>query len=169
MPSEYTEETAGRICAEIASGRSLRSICQDEDMPAASTVFLWLSKFPSFSEQYTRAREAQAEAMAEDILDIADDGTNDYVKKTRPDGSTYEAFDAEHVQRSKLRVDSRKWLMAKMAPKKYGERLDMNLSGTVQTMPQEVVDARIAELLGKAGIAAVAGGAGQAEEPESTG
>ncbi|TPJ76872.1 hypothetical protein FJ422_29635 [Mesorhizobium sp. B2-6-3] len=163
MPSEYTEETAGRICAEIASGRSLRSICQDEDMPAASTVFLWLSKFPSFSEQYTRAREAQAEAMAEDILAIADDGTSDYTKKANADGTTGDVLNSEHIQRSRLRVDSRKWLMAKMSPKKYGEKLDLNVAGSLQTMPEEAIDARIAQLLGKAGAGATAGGAGEAE------
>lgn len=163
MPSEYSEETASRICAEIASGRSLRSICKDDDMPAASTVFLWLSKFPSFSEQYTHAREAQAEAMAEDILEIADDGTNDYTKKVGADGSTADVLNGEHIQRSRLRVDARKWLMAKMAPKKYGEKLDLNVAGTLQTMPEEAIDARITQLLGKAGVGATAGGAGEAE------
>ncbi|WP_181171688.1 hypothetical protein [Mesorhizobium sp. B2-6-7] len=161
--SEYTEEIAGRICAELVAGRSLRDICKDEEMPAQSTIFKWLGQHRSFAEQYTRAREAQMEAMAEDILDIADDGTNDFVKKTNGDGAEYEAFDSEHVQRSKLRIDTRKWLMSKLAPKKYGEKLDLNVGGSLQTTPQEAIDARIAELLGKAGADIAPGGAGTAE------
>ncbi|WP_292213135.1 terminase small subunit protein [Mesorhizobium sp.] len=161
--SEYSDEIAARICEELIEGKSLRKICEAEDMPAASTVFLWLSRFPTFSEQYTRAREAQMEAMADDIVDIADDGTNDYVTKTNGDGSTYEAFDSEHVQRSKLRVDTRKWLMGKLAPKKYGDKLDLNVGGSLQTMPQEDLDARIAKLLAEAGAGATAGGEGKTQ------
>lgn len=161
--TEFNEEIAARICEELIAGNSLRKICEAEDMPAASTVFVWLGRFPAFAEQYTRAREAQMEAMADEIVDIADDGTNDYVTKTRPDGSEYEAFDAEHVQRSKLRVDTRKWLMSKLAPKKYGEKLDLNVGGSLQTMSQEDMDARIAQLLGKAGACAAPGGAAETQ------
>lgn len=165
-PSEYTEQVAARICGELIEGKSLRTICKDEEMPAASTVFLWLSRTPTFSEQYTRAREAQAEAMAEDTLEIADDGTNDFKKKTNGDGTTEDVFNSEHVQRSKLRVDTRKWLMSKLAPKKYGEKLDLNVGGSLQTMPEEAIDARITQLLGKAGVGAASGGAGAEKEPK---
>jgi hypothetical protein len=82
-----------------------------------------------FSEQYAKACEARTDAMAEDILDIADDGTNDYVEREREDGSTYEVTNNEAIQRSKLRVDTRKWLMAKTMPKKYGEKLDLTTGG----------------------------------------
>lgn len=123
--SEYTPERARRICDEIASGISLRTICAQEGMPACSTVFLWLTKHPEFSEQYARAREAQADTMAEDILEIADDGRNDWVK-TQEGG---DAYNGDHVQRSKLRVDARKWLMSKMAPKKYGDKVTQELVG----------------------------------------
>jgi hypothetical protein len=160
---EYSEDIAARICAELVEGKSLRSICEADDMPSASTVFKWLSIFPAFAEQYARAREAQMEAMADEIVDIADDGTNDYKTKTNGDGSTHEAFDSEHVQRSKLRVDTRKWLMSKLAPKKYGEKLDLNVAGSLQTVSDEDLDARIAQLLGQAGTAAVAGREGEAE------
>lgn len=123
--STYTPQMARKICEEIASGDSLRTICAKEGMPACSTVFLWLTKHPEFSEQYVRAREAQADAMAEDILEIADDGRNDWVK-TQEGG---EAYNGDHVQRSKLRVDARKWLMSKMAPKKYGDKITQELTG----------------------------------------
>lgn len=109
-PSDFTQEIVDAICDKIADGQSLRTICAADDMPARSTVFKWLADpaRSSFVDQYARAREAQAEALFEDILDIADDGSNDYVTKKRDDGSEYEAFDSEHVQRSKLRVDARK-------------------------------------------------------------
>jgi hypothetical protein len=73
----------------------------------------------------TRAREAQMDHYAEEILEISDDSSGDYIEKQNGDGTTYKAFDAEHVQRSRLRVDSRKWLMAKLAPKKYGDKVQV--------------------------------------------
>jgi hypothetical protein len=67
--------------------------------------------------------------MAEDILDIADDGTNDWIEREREDGSTFEVINNEVIQRSKLRVETRKWLMAKTKPKKYGDKLDLTSAG----------------------------------------
>lgn len=121
-PSDYTQETAAAICARIASGESLRTICETESMPASSTVFLWLSKHAEFSEQYARAREAQTEALAEDILEIADDARNDWMERKHGDVVSW-VENGEAMQRSRLRVDARKWLMAKMAPKKYGDKV----------------------------------------------
>lgn len=118
-------------------------------MPVISTVFLWLSKDTAFSEQYARAREAQAEALLEDILEIADDGTND----TYLDENGNPRTDHDVVARSRLRVDTRKWAMSKLKPRRYGEKIDINHSGSIETMTEEQVDARLAELLGKAGIA----------------
>jgi hypothetical protein len=124
-PSEFSQATADAICERIAEGRSLRKICLDDDMPATSSVFKWLGLHPDFAEQYARAREAQADTMADEILDISDDGKNDtYIDK---DG--VERTDTDVIARSKLRVDSRKWLASKMAPKKYGEKLDLNHGG----------------------------------------
>lgn len=130
-PSEYTEAIADRICEELANARSLRSICLDDGMPHQATVFRWLAdeRYSAFCEQYARAREAQADAIADEMLDIADDAVNDYVEKERPDGTKHEAFDSEHVQRSKLRIDTRKWLAAKLKPTKYGDHLDVTTGG----------------------------------------
>lgn len=117
--TEYSQETAEFICLRIANGESLRKIVADPDMPASSTVFKWLSEQKSFSEQYARAREAQMEVMAQEIIDIADDGRNDTY--TDEDGNEHTNHDV--INRSRLRVDTRKWLMSKLAPKKYGDRL----------------------------------------------
>jgi len=119
-PSDYSDEIADEICARLSDARSLRSICTDQDMPSQSTVFKWLRVRPEFAEQYARARDAQADALADEILDIADDGTNDWMAdKEEEEGFRY---NGDAVQRSKLRVDARKWLASKLAPKKYGDR-----------------------------------------------
>jgi hypothetical protein len=128
----YTPEMGTRICEEIASGRSLRTICADEGMPDKATVFRWLAADEKFRDQYARAREAQADAMLEEILDIADDGTSDTYKDDEGNVRT----DQEVIARSRLRVDTRKWAMSKMAPKKYGDKLDLSHSGNVTLVPQ---------------------------------
>lgn len=134
----FDPEIADDICQAIAGGRSLRSICGDEGMPCCSTVFKWLGEQQTFSEQYTRAREAQADAIFDEILDIADDGSNDWMKREREDGSVDEALNHEHVQRSKLRIDARKWMAGKLRPKVYGDKLDLSSSDGTMT-PQAPV------------------------------
>lgn len=128
-PTKYSKELAQKICARLAMGESMRTVCKDESLPAMSTLFKWLSEIKEFSEQYEKAKQESTDAMAEEILDIADDGTNDYMEIERADGSVKEVLNAEHVQRSRLRVDTRKWLMAKMKPKKYGDKIDMTSGG----------------------------------------
>lgn len=119
-PSSYNGDTAALICARLAEGESLRKICQDEGTPDISTVFRWLASHAEFREQYARAREAQADRMAEEILSIADDGLND----TYVDEEGNKRTDHDVVARSRLRVDARKWLASKMAPKKYGDKIE---------------------------------------------
>lgn len=118
-PSEYSEATAAAICERIANGESLRAICREDGMPDKTTVLRWLGANAAFRTQYTGAREAQADHMAEEILQIADDGLNDsYV-----DDEGNVRTDHDVIARSKLRVDARKWLASKMAPKKYGDKI----------------------------------------------
>lgn len=128
-PSDYSVGLGDAICLLISEGQSLRAVCDQEGMPDKSTVFRWLAKHEEFRDKYARAREAQADEFAEEILDIADDGTNDYTERKNRDGSTVEVVDQEHINRSRLRVDTRKWLMSKMAPKKYGDRVTTELTG----------------------------------------
>lgn len=128
-PSEFTQDVADRICQELALGYSLRTVCEPEDMPSIQTIFNWFRSYPDFLEQYTRAKQESADAMAEEILDIADDATNDYMVRTGKDGDESYQLNGEHVQRSRLRIDTRKFLMAKMKPKKYGDKLDVTTDG----------------------------------------
>lgn len=124
-PTIYTIELAHTICERLAKGESLRRICLDEDMPDASTVHAWvLEDKEGFSKQYARARDIQAEVMFDEILDIADDGSNDYMTITKGRDS-YNVEDKEVTNRSRLRVDSRKWYLSKVLPKKYGDKLDL--------------------------------------------
>ena len=76
------------------------------------------------AERYARARDIGVDAMADDMLEIADDGTNDWMDRNDPDNPGY-VVNGEHVQRSRLRVESRKWYLAKLAPKKYGDKLEV--------------------------------------------
>lgn len=126
--STFTQEMADKICERLVGGESLRAICRDADMPNASTVFVWLSKFPQFAEQYTRAREAQAEAIFDELFDIADDGSNDWMQIETEKGRIKEVVNHEHVTRSRLRFDARRWALARMSPKKYGERITQELT-----------------------------------------
>ena len=138
--SDYTQEMADAICEKIASGESVRAICKPDDMPAMSTVFRWLSNSKEFSEQYARSKQAQAEYMVDEILDIADDGTNDWMEKRSKDGDMLGWVEnGEALRRSVLRVDARKWLAMKLLPKKYGEKLDVNATHAGEIAVRRVV------------------------------
>lgn len=128
-PTTYSKEIADSICEGISMGSSIRTVCAPESMPAISTFYKWLREHEEFSKQYARACEERTEAMAEDILDIADDGTNDYITRENKDGVEYEVVNSDAIQRSRLRVDTRKWLMSKMKPKKYGDKVDVTSGG----------------------------------------
>lgn len=125
-PSGFTQDIADAMCERLSLGESLRSICRDEAMPSQSMVFRWLVSKPEFREQYAHAREVQADSWADDILEIADDNSNDVIRD--PDSGN-ERFNSEFAARSRLRVDTRKWLMARMAPKKYGDKVTQQITG----------------------------------------
>lgn len=129
-PTSYNKEVATEICARIAEGESLRSICEDEHLPNRRTVNQWLIEgtYEDFNLQYARAREAQADFMADDIVDIADDARNDWMERKGKDDVGYE-LNGENIQRSRLRVDARKWKAGKLAPKKYGDKTTTELTG----------------------------------------
>lgn len=129
-PSLYTEELAKTICSRIASGESLRAICREDGMPELTTVMNWRLSKPEFLEQYARAREMQAEVFGDELLEIVDDGRNDWMERTDPGNEGYD-FKGEHVQRSRLRFDARRWWMSKVLPKQYGEKLDLNHGGEI--------------------------------------
>lgn len=152
-PTEFEQEVADAICQRMALGESLRKICRDEEMPAESTVRLWaVSDRAGFYAQYARARASQMEAMAEDIIDIADDKDED-------------------PQRARLRVDTRKWLMSKIAPKVYGDRTRHELTGAdggaIKTQDlSRLSDEQLAALNAILGTVADAGGGESGDPPQ---
>src|SRR5690606_772345 len=127
-PSDYCQEVADAICERLVNGESMRAICRDEDMPAISTVFRWLGLHPEFSEQYARAREEQAETLADEIVAIADEGEHKVIEEQ---GGTVVVYDSAAVARNRLRVDARKWVAAKLQPKKYGDRQTVAHEGKI--------------------------------------
>lgn len=129
-PSTFTQSAANEICHRIAAGESLRGICTDDHMPDRNTVHDWLFKDDEFHRQYARARELQAETLVDEIIDISDDGTNDYMDRLNSDGEVIGlVVNSEHIQRSRLRIDSRKWFASKVLPKKYGDKVQQEISG----------------------------------------
>lgn len=126
-PELYTEELAATICERLAIGESLRSITSEEGMPHRQTVFRWLYRYPAFRDQYVSAKRIGMLAYAEDALDIADDGTNDWMERISKDGEHAGwQLNGEHVQRSKLRVDTRKWFMERLDTKVFGQKQEVN-------------------------------------------
>lgn len=102
----------------------MRSVCRDESMPSARTLFTWMRVHPEFLQQYTRAKEESADALSDEMIDIADDGSNDWMERKNAEGENIGwQVNGEHVQRSRLRVETRKWIASKLKPKKYGDKL----------------------------------------------
>lgn len=113
----FKAELGKRICERLAAGESLNGICQGVDMPTEATVREWASKgegygeeFAAFATSYARAREAGYRLMAEEIVAIADSAS----------------IDTGAVARDRLRVDARKWVLAKMLPKEFGDKLELS-------------------------------------------
>ena len=126
-PTNYSPELTAGICARLAEGESLRSICRDEAMPALRTVFVWLAKHPEFVQQYALAREEQADTLADEIVAIADEREG---KAIMADGAEVAVvFDSTAVARNRLRVDARKWVASKLKPKVYGDKTQHEHAG----------------------------------------
>lgn len=120
-PTKYSKALAEEICIAIAiTSMGLNRLCAIyPTLPSPSTIFSWLTKYKEFSEQYARAKSLQAEVLADEIIDISDDGSNDLFFDD--DGNAITNHDV--IARSRLRVDARKWLASKLAPKVYGDRV----------------------------------------------
>lgn len=127
--SSFTQEVADVICEELANGRSLRAICAAEDMPSTAAVCRWLATFPAFREQYARAREAQADTIFDEILHIADTPQPGERVKLDENGKPVEVTREDMIAHRRLQIDARKWMAGKLAPKKYGERIELEHSG----------------------------------------
>lgn len=127
-PPIYTLDLSGRLCGYLSMGQSLRTACKQEGMPSIMTVYSWMNKHPEFIEQYTRAKMEAAEAMAEDMLDIADESPT--AVEIDKDGNVVGTkLDSAGIARNRLRVETRKWVASKLKPKKYGDHSKLELFG----------------------------------------
>ncbi len=111
------KEAKKTIIEKICTGDSLRKICKAPGMPDRAKVYRWLLSDTDFRDQYARAREIQAEEIFDEILRISDDSSLDYI--TGDDGQKRVNRDA--IDRAKLKIDARKWVLSRMQPKKYGK------------------------------------------------
>jgi len=125
-PTLYSTELAALICERVATSTfGLARLCElHADLPEKITINVWRYKYPDFAAQYAQAKLIQADLLAEEILDIADDGTNDWMASFDENGNPSWKLNGEHVNRSRLRIDTRKFLAAKLLPKQYGEKPD---------------------------------------------
>ena len=134
MTSVRTPELETAFVEGIGDGIPLRQLCRIHGV-TKSTVYRWMEDDEEFAGRIARARVTGFDAIAEEALEIADDGTNDWETRENKDGSTYEALNGEHVQRSKLRVETRLKLLAKWDPKRYGDRIDLTSSDGTMSPP----------------------------------
>lgn len=123
-PSKYTTDLAERICKRLADGETPTEIGRDPEMPDCSTIRDWALKNKEFGPMYAHARELGWLKMADEIIDIADDSRDDWITKKTKGGNEFKQVNREATERSKLRVDARKWLLAKALPKVYGDKLE---------------------------------------------
>ena len=123
-PTTFDKHMARLICLRIAEGESLREIVKSEGMPERATIYDWLLKRPDFSDNYTRAREEQADTLADEIIAIADEQPEIIPVLDKRTGELIEhKLDNAFLQWQKNRIDARKWTAMKLKPKKYGERV----------------------------------------------
>jgi uncharacterized protein with von Willebrand factor type A (vWA) domain len=119
-PTIYTQDLADLICERLANGESMRSVARDKNMPASATMFRWMRSQEGFRDQYEIAKEESADALVEDMLDIADNGAE---QELEIDGTEIKAVTQVGVSHARLRVDARKWAASKLKPKKYGDKI----------------------------------------------
>ena len=112
-PSKFTEALAATICRRLADGESLRTICRRADMPSRESVRRWLNENSLFRGQYATARDQMVDALAEEAMELA------------------KTANGKNANARRLYVDTVKWYTGKVAPKKYGDRVNVEHSGKV--------------------------------------
>jgi len=160
-PSRYTKNLGIRICKRLADGESLNSIGRDVKMPHKSTIIRWLlatklgkdenkeeiyvPSYPEFRDLYRISREIQYTGYGDEIIDIADHSVNDYMERENKDGSTDEVLNQEAIQRSKLRVETRLKVLAKVNPARWGDKVVHENQGTVEHNHHGTIEHKAAE------------------------
>lgn len=132
-PSIYSQELGLKICERLANGESLRAICKGEEFPTKSTVLRWIidGEHKDFSDQYAKAREVQAEVLADEIIEISDTTKLGIINELGPDGAVIKTREEDMLGHRRLQVDTRKWYLSKVLPKKFGEKSEIEHKGSL--------------------------------------
>jgi hypothetical protein len=124
-PTTYSAAIADRILDQLADGRTLADVCRDPGMPAQGTVWQWKAEDrEGFAARYNTARELGCDALADEILEIADDARRDWIVRRRFDGTTFTVPNPDNIRHARLRIAARQWLLSKTLPRHYGKRPD---------------------------------------------
>lgn len=142
-PTAYNEDLAVEICSLIAQGKSVKRTAETVGVSTV-TIYTWIRDIEEFLNMYERAKEDQADLLAEEIVDISDNATNDWMMTNDPDNPGYR-LNGENIQRSRLRVDARKWTAARLKPRKYGDNARLqaevkNTTGSTSWLSDTLID-----------------------------
>jgi len=147
-PTTYNKHIASVICTRIAEGESLREIVKDAGMPDRSAVYDWLLRHAEFADQYTRAREEQADTLADEIIAIADEQPEVIAVTDRHGALIEHKLDGAFLQWQKNRIDARKWTAMKLKPKKYGDKLGLHgVEGAAPIATQDATASKFEEII----------------------
>ena len=123
--SDFTKEKGDKICEMISAGETLRSVLKSADnMPDQTTVWQWREDNALFRLAYARARVEQTRSWADEMRELSVDATRDYKEVDDKNGNTKTVYDRDHVDRVRLRIDTLKWLMAKINAVEFGDKQD---------------------------------------------
>ena len=147
--STYTKQMADIICIRLSEGESLKEIVRTEGMPDRATVYRWLLEQPVFCDMYTRAREEQADTLADEIIAIADESPEINEIRDKHGDVVDIKIDSGYVAYQKQRIEARKWTAMKLKPKKYGDKLELagDPNSPLKVEIQSEADAYLATLL----------------------
>lgn len=143
----FNQETADKILKGLSQGMSLRAVCREPGMPCPATVLNWCEDSPSFGEQYAKARERAYQMLADEIVEISDERETTVKHPQDEEAEIEVVFDSTAVARNRLRVDTRKWMLSKMLPKIYGDKLTTEVTGSLKHDHIVGLSAETAELL----------------------
>lgn len=137
-PTVRTQKNRKAILKLVGEAKSLREISRMDGMPSRDSIALWLAEDREFSDQYMRAWKASADVDFEEMYEIVDDGSNDWMERHDKNGNFVGwRMNGEAVARSALRLKQRQWAAARKAPKKYGQTVDVSVGGG--TMPIKTI------------------------------
>lgn len=144
-PSSYTAAVGDIICERLSQGESLNAICKEDAFPHASTVRTWVvNDEGGFAAKYARARDIGLDHLAQEIIDIAD--TTEIGTKTVSKATGIETTEGDMTDHRRLRIEARKWYLSKLAPKKYGDKLELSGALNIKRTAADMTDDELAAI-----------------------